>query len=579
MSKNRNFNNSGKDNKHKSYNRNSRGKHSRGREIEMNVPYSSLNKEEIPHVITSAKTNNDPSWYTHIYPLVKDVGSLAFNNILGLTYNPINKPVTSEGTTTGIVSTTKIANNHQIPGIMTLHVSPIMGISNSPTSAANIAAQQIYTLDRKANSGATNYDKTDLMMMLLGMDSAYMLYEYLLRAYKLFASYDYMNRYMPNLLLRALGFDPGLGNSLADFRALINNFAYKLASINVPDQFDFIHRHSWLFTNIYQDSNSPKAQMFAFVPDLLYVYTEGQNDAPTKLTRRTIQQIFGMSNPNDYIHIDSLDQIQTAIDTIMNPLLGSQDVGTISGDLAKAFGEGGMIKIMPIEDLPILRPVYDREVALQIMNAVIEPASPTDITVELGDLVSGPYLKQNVNYSSGGSQRAVSFGIKKMLNFIDTENTPENVFVSTRFMPTAMPNTGSMNTFVCTSAGTEVLSGAKIWFTQSLTSVPDGPISDIPVSIDIRSSIVMPTALTSQTVNTMLQQLISLSNFDWAPTTYIFEQVDGGESGYNNLYEFLGYFQDVSTYQILEDTTIQNLNEVAIMSEYAVKDYSTALTK
>lgn len=245
----------------------------KGKEMEINVKDSMVNKADLPHVITSAHSNNDPSWYQNIPELAKDVATLPFSLPSGLRTNPL--PAVS--------NVAPGATTYSSPAIMTVSLMPTIGYSDAPTSAANIAAQQFYTLVRKANSGAVNYGKTDLMMTLLAMDSAYMLYEHLVRIYRTLGTYNYMNRYMPDAVLSALGASSALGNSLADFRGVLDLFAYQLASINIPDQFDIIHRHSWLFTNIYTDAKDIKAQMYAFVPHGLYVWTEGSASQPTYL--------------------------------------------------------------------------------------------------------------------------------------------------------------------------------------------------------------------------------------------------------------------------------------------------------
>lgn len=521
----------------------SRGGRSRNRnrgrnnkEMEVNIKDAKINTEDLPHIVSSAKGNNDPSWYTHIYPLVGDVASVPFNIPVGNFFNPIISGDINETATI-------------IPGILTLRLAPTCGTSTSPTSAVNIAAQQIYTLDRAKNSGATNYDKTDLMMTILAMDSAYMLFEDAVRAYKLLGSYNYMNRYLPNGLLQALGWDPkDLNGKMADFRAAINLFAYELASINVPDQFDFIHRHSWLFTNVYKDSNSSRAQMYAFVPDGFYKWTEGQDNEATHL---------------EYVTRNAGQTLESFIElknSLMQPLLGSQDVGTISGDLAKAFGEGGMIKIQPIEEHAFLEPVYNQEVLLQIANAVVYDNiqyQNMNIEVMLTDLTSGPYIyAQPSVVGSGNNQPKYRAAVKPFLNFPDgAAITPENVLVATR-LASACDASGSI-----ISSGTEIAVGMTVW-SYANTSTGLQLIANV-VGSNFK---LWATPGLSQ-----LTQELELSKFDWCPARYYWAML-------SNVETYMGTMIDINDYRLLESETIDNLNEVAVMSEFAVKDYGTALT-
>lgn len=542
------------------------------KEVEENVDLASLNKQDLPHVITSAKTNNDPSWYTHIWPVVKDVASLPFNSVNGNLYNAISWNKT-DGTNGLTASPGPMLN--VMPGLMTIDVTPVLGSNDGPNSAVNIAAQQIYTIVRAANSGARNYDKTDMMRVILAMDSAYMLFEHLVRAYKLFKSYDYLNRYLPNGILYALGFGQGLGSELADFREAINTFAYKLASVNVPDQFDFIHRHSWMFTNIYKDSEASQSQMYAYKLNGIYIWTEGQNDQPSFLKYTPLNDLFGSPQ------VSSVDAIRSAIDKVMNPILGSEDVGIISGDLAKAIGANGMIKIQPIDENMMLYPVFDKEVLLQIMNSVAAKSLTIGNIVDVNtDLASGPYLSQRLDDAAFPWHE---FGIKYLLNFIDTDTTPENILVATRlaFRATALNNGANPNGTQITHVGTEIVTNYTIWYTNTL----QGGIGDANVPAQLPfGSLNELNASSAEGASTptwvaYVQKLLAISAFDWHPTIYNVIRVEPGESGYTRLYEFLGYTQDVSDYLIAETSDIDSLNDVAVLSEYAVKDYKTALTK
>lgn len=442
---------------------------------------NSKSMEECPHIISEGKKNNDPSWYTHIYPVVSDVASIAYDIPVGTPFIQTTNNMlvnTVDGGMPISIKAQKGVLQSTIPGIMTIKLVPSIGVSKDVTSAPNVAAQQLYTLIRKANSGAANYDKTDPMMVVMAMDSAYMLYEELLRAYRLLGSYNYMSRYLPDALLHSLGFSPSLGKELANFRGILDLFAYKLGSINVPDQFDVIHRHSWLFTNVYTDSPDAKAQLFAYKPDGFYVWTEGQNAQPTYLKYLTRDELYGVSE------VASLSQIMSAIDKVMVPILGSQDIGIISGDIAKAFGDGGMIKIMPVQDYETLQPVYSEEVLTQITNLTVmgNPISTTDrpsnmdITINYESPAAGPYFTHQpaAHFDPRGREAGFtgySLLHKKLLNMHKSDPTPEDNMVATRLM-SAFVADGQFHTgkfganlpiYTC---GTEWVSGVEIHVLQ-----------------------------------------------------------------------------------------------------------------
>lgn len=543
----------------------------RPKEVEVDVAQDRVNKADLPHVVTTATKNNDPSWYGHIFPVVNDVASLPFNQQTGLYENVMPDKVQMVPTSGVTIDVEFDMNSRSIPGIMTFSVDPLV-VANGPTDPINVAAQQMYTLTRKANSGAINYDKTDLIMLVQAMDSAYMLYEDLLRAYRLFGSYDYMNRYLPDAVIAALGYSPSLRKELSNFRGILDMFAYQLASINIPDQFDFIHRHSWLFTNVYKDADNSRAQLYAYKMNGVYVWTEGVDSQPTHLKYVTRNQLFNQSQTPSYV--SSLSDIQRAIDTVMQPLLGSQDVGTISGDLAKAFGDGGMINIKPVADHESLFPVYDMEVVNQMMNACIAPSVRiTGVFANYEDTTSGPYIESHA-YTD-----AVDYGITHnyLLNYHELAPTPEMNLVVTRFMYVASTkveqysyNGQTFNGRRILSAGTEIISDCRVWvFDTNSQGIID---VDNPQDWELNQHI----ELTEAGSDFLYSNLSMLTMFDNHPTVYMYAV--SGEAP-NKKARMQGYLQDIDNHVWLTPDDVVRLNQCAVLSEYAVKDYKTGFTK
>nr|AVX53473.1 putative capsid [Marmot picobirnavirus] len=532
-----------------------------------------------PHVLTNSGSSNDASWYTHIYPLAKDVASMALNLPVGpyqyeVTNGPITYPTGWDAPTLELSKSLSVTAL-TVPGIMTIKLAPTVGTCINAQSAANIAAQQIYTLVRKANSGAINYDKTDLMRMIIAMDSAYMLYEYALRIYRTFGMYNYQNRYMPDVLLQAEGANPILINELADFRALLDNFAYQLGSINVPDQFDFVRRHSWLFSNVYKDADTDKAQMYLFVPDGFYQWVEGSGSEPAYLKYVTTQSLFGDG-------IRAVAQLQAVIQSFMRPLLGSQDVGTMCGDLAKAFGEGGMIKISPVSSHEALTPVYDMEVITQMSNAIIYESGTIDhldIKNDLSSLTDGPFLVQQpyAQYNQAATKMH-----KHLFNMQKQDVSPEEVMVATRLMSVlgdASVPTDHDPCFPFKSWGTEIAVGANMYvMTANNSGFPSVVVLDLPQNIEICNSASASSADITGNYHNVAQLLIGLSKFDNHPTIYLFENGKSQDiDGPTGTLSYAGEIQDVNCFLWLEDAKIGALNDVAILSEFAARAYGTGV--
>lgn len=504
---------------------------------------------EQPNVVTEGNKDNDPKWYMNLDNIAKDYASLPMSQVLGLaSYNWERF--------TGAYSSTGAP--FRAYGLMTLKFLPTIGANDDgATAPVNLAAQQIYTLIRQANSGAKNYDKTDVMMVILAMDSAYMLYEDLLRAYRVMSTYSSVNRYYPNGILQALGFDPSISNNIAQLRGLLDTFAYKLASINIPDQIDLIKRHSWMCSNIYLDDDSNKAQSYAFVPRTIYQWVEGVADNPTHLSPIILHREGSQLKVEDVVLL---------IDTIMNPIMGSEDIGVITGDMMKAFGEAGMIKIRPVEDYAALVPVYSKEVLMQIRNTFSAPEVNTSTPGATGDIhqvltstINGPYLEQKLSCNPGadGGRRIASTPI---LNFIDEDATPENVMVATRLISVMNPTgSGGISTFKW--YGTEVIVKMNIWIYDS-TNVMTGYAID--------QDLYFSTTMSQSNLTANAFRIQGLSHFNNAPSQYLYakDTIDTETRP-----QYIGATANLCNYIFLDDETLKNLHQTATMSLFTVKDY------
>lgn len=530
--------------------------------------YANAKKSEFikqkPNIITDGSRDNDPKWYMNLDQIARDYATLPFSNVLGLN-STIERP------NMGIVFNNPV---ECVSGLMTIDFIPTIGsMDEGPVAPVNIAAQQIYTLVRSANSGRVNYDKTDLIMLIMAMDSAYILYEDLLRAYRVLSTFNSVNRYYPIAILNALGFDQSLQWRLADFRGLLDMFAYKLASINIPDQLDVLKRHSWMSTNIYLDDENIKAQSYAFRPKWIYVWNEGVGDNPTSLKHQVLHPTSSPSATDWSSSLLDYDKISTLINTVMNPLLGSEDVGIMSGDMNKAFGEAGMIKIAPVEDYAALVPVYSSEVCLQIRNifsscapVTSTPSASGDITQVLSNPVTGPYITQNLGYSSAASDYGLRKACRPILNFIDEDTSPENVMVATRLMSLdGQAGSGGISSVV--TYGTEVVTNMQIW-TMNTIANPTLIADNFDQDWSAQNGNTIGAA-----ISTGMALTRKISMFHNAPANYMFTYDRDSTSGVVSNILWCGSTHNMCNYVYLEDEMLKNIHRSAVMSLFTVKDY------
>lgn len=536
----------------------------------------SQTNEMRPNVITEGE-NNDSSWYTHIYTSADKIASIPFSYPSGVEFDPLTHQKNGMGQS---CETTDFARS--FPGICTFRLMPTVGKCNDYTDGANEAMQQLFTIVRSATTGSMKYDGADLMMAILAMDSAYMLYNELCRAYRVYSVYDPMNRYQPNGILTALGYAPSLEKDRGNMAAVLDLFAYRISSIPVPDQFDYIKRHAWLYANVYTDAPNSKAQFYAYVPDGYYVWTEGQGDTPTHLKYVSREQLFGIAEGEV---VSTIDQIQHAMDELMNPIIGSADIGLMSGDLKRAFGEGSLIKIAPVSTLDAWTPAYSEEVLLQMMNSTICNAKPTsktaqgktfncDITVDYSDLVKGPVLKQNVILEQTNQTLLLPF-TQRLLNVINSEPTPENVLVMSRLTTYGTnKQMADQKFFEVETSGTEIVTDARIWYNAPSAGSSTFELANLRLIQYSDFDVQNPGAGNDELVN-FYETAILLSKFDYAPALYLFSP---GSSS-SPAIKFEGVMQDVCNYTWLSKDVAKTLNDVCVMSEFYVRDFETSLTK
>lgn len=545
-----------------------------GRGKQVRIPGSKIRDIDIKGVDT-AKTSskgstgwgNDPKWYTNNPELTDNVASIPFNHVLGFPLNA--RSANSNFTITNSSGSTDYKSSFadsavNIPGIMRIQLVTGCGISTDANSAINIAAQQVYTSIRIKLAGSVkNYSRTDVMLYLMAMDNAYMLYEYLVRLYRVCTNFESTNRYLPYALVRSMNANPAIMNNLSRFRDIIDNMVFKLTSLRVPKVFDIITRHSWLYSNVYTDADDSKAQMYLFNPSGFHVWTEGTGDDLPYLTWVPFNELFELSSTsNSGI---TYDNMESAIRTMLDPIVGSDDIGTISSDIERAFGVSDCVKISPVERFVVLQPIYSEEVLTQIENLDYVPFSfqgntnPNNysITREASNLTQGEYIVYNPGMSINNmndAQRA-SMMRNSLLNFHKSKVTLDDVLVATRLkakLKVAITD-GNNQELQFAALGTEFVD--EIAYVR-LTGDP------LLASGYNQSLFTMDVAHTGTRNEANL--LATLAAFDWHPPVYYWYEMISGEDEMTFTLENVAIDYDNAEY--VDDETLFRIHRACIIS-------------
>lgn len=490
-----------------------------------------------PQSALSDVHGNDPRWYAASEQLMKDAFSLSMPYQLGSgftmtlpTSDPAQRPM----------------KTFYAPGICALRVAPLPGLSVDGSSPVNLAAHKICAWVRHANSGHANYDPADLMMYILAMDNAYMLYNFLVRAYGVMRLYNQVNRYTPKVLVQAMHLDfDDLNANLANFRYKINYFANALASFAVPATLPYITRHQWLFRDIYTDEPDFKSQLYMFVPECLYkwnekVITPGEATVPGYLSPVNIG---GYTNPNNN-NLLTYSEISQMIDDFLAPLVTSEDFNIMGGDIIKAYGLSNCLVIHEISEDYTVIPIPEETALKQIENCnCFERVVLTGNITQRADgaIICNPGL----------TLRDVDRRWYDILNFHQDIVTPEDVAEATRLLSVPHDTAGGFRGF-----GSEL--PVK---TEYYTINPSSASGFDIVSLGDGQRVNL------NGIPNLYRSICTISNFYRHPITAFYEFNTGTIDYADDCY---GYFGNLDNYTFVEPNTVVKMHETALLSLFDV---------
>lgn len=501
--------------------------------------------------------DNDVAWYTHSKELLNSSASLSMNNATGSGMSLIGS-----GVQTGVVgaippNATGIDKyNHNlmhVPGICTLRVLPCAGYATDNTSPVNVAAKNIYTWVRHMNSGAKNYNSPDLMLYIIAMTQAYAYYAWMTRLYGVVNLYSQVNRYLPDALIVSMGVDPvDLRKNLPDFHYYINSFANKLGSMCLPDNMPLVWRQMWMFSGIYSDGDNQKSQIYLYTPSQFLKYNATSSTQGGKLEAITMQR--GNETPMKY------NSIKLIGDSILNAIIADEDMNIMSGDIKKAYGESGLMKVVEIDRNYVVVPKYSPEVLSQMQNASVIPIS----TLEVGQDVDANCLVNNITWATLSNKPEIYLGggLNRVFNLYGEDSSPERIMVATRLMTTLSEKV--------TFGADHVVTGVEYTLTSCGT--------EIVVEVDTYNWYPETNTLGYALTRTSFGKIgfidaIHRTKFAYAPIFMMAVQEDAPTE---DKYYPQGVIGDLDNWTVLQMNDIKKLHETATLSELAVPQMGMA---
>lgn len=564
---------------------------------------------------TDRNAKNDPNWYNRNLALTSSVVNLPFSYQTGLPL-PLGMTVSN---TYPKPADLDYPGADRVPGIMRLTVAPSIGNSLDNTSPINVAATALYSFVRHANSGTAYGDPADTMIFMLAMSQVYSAIVWLQRIYGEVMLYSQQNRYIPQGLVIAEGVDfNSIVTNAADFRYGINLAIAKAAAFAVPNVFTYFQRQAFLYSSVYTEGESIRDQLYMYVPGGFWFYTEGtEQDAASRLTYKKISS-FGTGDPLTYT------QLLSIVNEMMQPLLGSEDIGILSGNILKAFGESNVVKLQPLPENYFITPVYDVGVLEQMKNATVwevcgsagvyaSGAVPMsqfvrndvyqDKTLNKGGVVSTPHLlissselSDEPSWKNGTIANTLElvFCSNRIMTTQQANPTNDTILENTRLMSIApRPSTSEAEDqwVFPTNAGApanqiQVPIRAASEIVVDCTIFTLNPLS--PVNFEptiVPAALVVPDVIGTMT-NTQVQNFLMVSSnwalhvlqkrtkFKFAPRVLFLSADPAAESPTPDnttcTANYNGDFFEYSNYTVIDYNEITKLNESVLMNMFYV---------
>lgn len=531
----------------------------------------------------TSKGSNDPQWYSTDASILRDFASYPFSFATGTPIkldDPVKELIGIHG------------DEMVVPGISIQWLVPSIGYTQTPSDPANIAMNSLYSAVRSATSGRKNYDAPDQFLYCLAVASIYSYINWLQRIYGIVTTlYSQGNRYLPQALLEAEGIDYGnLADNVSNFRGSINVMINKVASFAVPSNLNYFRRMAFVYQNVYTEGTSIKDQIYMYSPAAFYVFGLDATGAGQLLTSQAPNVAAIRAN-----RLASMNDLLDYGNALIDAIFADEDIQIIGGDILRAYGNEGLIKLQSLPEVYPMTPIFSIEVLEQMANATVlnhgftpedgaNSGYITNVTQKITDLPTSPYLQcENrlfhnvVNPTATQRMEAIvrtGLAQSKFLTTTTDKTGPDLVIVNSRLM------IGGTN--ISRDGGTvsvNLWSGTEFVWAQCYVSLhPDVSTGVLSMNREWTSfaDAINVGADNPDLVDELVHTLRALSvrnyfKFNSPINQYTWKE--GSTAGSVNISN--GYLnQAIDNATLLHNSDIQNLHQVALLNLFHVPPIS-----
>lgn len=503
------------------------------------------------------KGHNDFGWYNRNPELLRSAATLPFGTIVG-------------------------GSDWEVPGIMGIYWNPNFGSGTHPI-ALNQASDSVYSFIVHANSRDYTQTAPDYMVISIAGMQVFSILASVIRAYRTVRLYREDNLYYPDALLRIQGFDPvDMRANLGQIWFDINDFINQVQQIWLPKAFPLTERWFWLNSNVYLDAPGSKAQMYAFVQNRYFEFTEkwATTGSALGVVEDPVNTGSSFSPASKQYPWSTWKKV---IQHMIDQIIASEDRGQMYGNILNAYGRDNLYGLAPIGPDEVLEPVYNAEVLLQIENLTVVPttAAPMALVQIEEDLYPAFGEFRTTKIKPGPSSSVLNFHFPE-------QPDPAVIVESTRL--TALKLKATSETLVIvpdtlypddTTPWTPKFEAGTSGQAPKPIYLPEAAGTEIVTAVRLaRPSDTQPGqrfAISSVNINATsidLPETINLMAFDWHPFIYSTSQVDNNPASEGSVAASLHRaYGDFDNFTTLSSTELQKIHTACEFSLWGIPHF------
>lgn len=148
-------------------------------------------------------------------------------------------------------------------------------VALSRESGIDWAAQRLYTALSAVNGKTTNYTPATISILMLAMGEVISMYSFIRRAFGYAYTYSRRNWGVPFSLFQAMGIDwADFRANIADYLTQFNTIIADMNKIPILSNVTYFQKCADMYNYVYQDDESPMAQLELMVPDYTWLLIE-----------------------------------------------------------------------------------------------------------------------------------------------------------------------------------------------------------------------------------------------------------------------------------------------------------------